>query len=78
MTKKAPAVKPLSLHHPISCVAATCETVCVTFADLDKLIVKIFGSVIMSLKIFWQIVRKKNIIKNVGQPTTNPQLQCEM
>lgn len=28
-------------------------------ADLDMLIVKFFDSVIMSLKIFWQIVRKK-------------------
>lgn len=46
-------------------------------ADLDMIIVKSFDSVIMSLKIFWQIVRKKKKKMLASpQPTHSFSLKC--
>lgn len=84
VTKKAPTVKPLSLHVPylISSVSAAADvklyvSVNLNTADLDMIIVKSFDSVIMSLKIFWQIVRKKKKKMLASpQPTHSFSLKC--
>lgn len=79
--------KLLQLHHSaytvpylVSSVSAAADvtlyvSVNLNIADLDVLMVKFFDSVIMSLKIFWQIVKKIKMLAS-PQPTHSFSLKC--